>query len=48
MNNIRAIIDSKKGLILFHCRYPQYIAVVEGLLTEFIAEQGLRTSSYGA
>ena len=48
MNNIRAIIDSKKGLILFHCRYPHYVGVVEGLLTKFIAEQGLRTSSYGA
>ena len=49
MNNIRAVVDSTKGLILlFHCRYPQYIGVVESLLTEFIAEQGLRTSSYGA
>ncbi|HCH2714611.1 TPA: hypothetical protein NKT47_002429 [Vibrio parahaemolyticus] len=45
MNNIRAVVDSGKNLILFHCRYPNYIEVMESLLATFTFEQGLFTSN---
>ncbi|MCR9657492.1 hypothetical protein NB537_22265 [Vibrio parahaemolyticus] len=41
MNNIRAVISKERKLILFHCRYPQYVDVAEELLTEFADEQAL-------
>lgn len=47
MNNIRAVVDSEKNLILFHCRYPNYIEVMESLLATFTFEQGLFTSNRG-
>ncbi|KIF52758.1 hypothetical protein H735_12695 [Vibrio owensii CAIM 1854 = LMG 25443] len=45
MNNIRAVVDSEENLILFHCRYPNYIEVMESLLATFTFEQGLFTSN---
>ncbi len=41
MNNVRAVIDEKRKLILFCCRYPHYIDIAEELLTEFADEQAL-------
>ncbi|MEZ8100253.1 hypothetical protein [Vibrio bivalvicida] len=41
MNNIRAVISKERKLILFCCRYPQYVDMVEELLTEFADEQAL-------
>ncbi len=41
MNNIRAVISKERKLILFCCRYPQYVDIVEELLTEFADEQAL-------
>ncbi|ALM70321.1 hypothetical protein ACEI17_002631 [Vibrio vulnificus] len=41
MNNIRAVIDKEKMLILFCCRYSQYINIMEKLLTEFADQQDL-------
>lgn len=44
-NNIRAVVDFDKNLILFHCRYPHDIEVIESLLTTFTSEQGLCTNN---
>lgn len=41
MNNIRAVVDNKRKLILFSCRYPHYIDIAEELVIEFAGEQAL-------
>ncbi|MEH0666599.1 hypothetical protein H4F18_02795 [Vibrio scophthalmi] len=41
MNNVRAVIDERRKLILFCCRYLHYIDIAEELLTEFADEQAL-------
>ncbi|MEZ8036924.1 hypothetical protein [Vibrio crassostreae] len=41
MNNVRAVIDEKRELILFCCRYPHYINIVEELVSEFAGELAL-------
>ncbi|MDW3046219.1 hypothetical protein R8N28_10755 [Vibrio sp. Vb1554] len=43
MNNIRAIVDTEKGLIMLCCRYSQYIDIGEELLKQFAHEQGFST-----
>jgi hypothetical protein len=45
MNNIRAVIDNDRGLILLHCRYSQYIDIGESVIKQFATEQGLLTGS---
>ncbi|MFH4853667.1 hypothetical protein WMY96_04200 [Vibrio diabolicus] len=45
MNNIRAVIDDGKGLILLYCRYSQYIDIGESVIKQFAAEQGFLTES---
>lgn len=45
MNNIRAVIDSERGLILLHCRYSPYVDIGEELIKQFAAEQGFLTES---
>lgn len=45
MNNIRAVIDSERGLILLHCRYSPYVDICEELIKQFAAEQGFLTES---
>ncbi|MFA0143233.1 hypothetical protein AB4430_15890 [Vibrio kanaloae] len=41
MNNIRAVVDNNRNLILFSCRYPHYIDIAEELVIEFAYEQAL-------
>ncbi|EGR0126611.1 hypothetical protein FR264_01475 [Vibrio vulnificus] len=41
MNNVRAVINEEVGLILFSCRYHQYIKVVEAIVEEFAVGQAL-------
>lgn len=41
MNNVRAVIDEKRKLILFCCRYPHYIDIAEDLVSDFAIEQAL-------
>lgn len=41
MNNVRAIINSKKTHVSFFCRYSHYIEIVDSILEEFAAEQSL-------
>jgi hypothetical protein len=41
MNNIRAVIDEKRKLILFCCRYPHFIDIAEELVRDFATEKAL-------
>ncbi|MDC5726927.1 hypothetical protein [Vibrio europaeus] len=43
MNNIRAVVDVGKGLIMLCCRYSQYIDIGEELLKQFADEHGFST-----
>jgi len=45
MNNIRAVVDAEKGLIMLYCRYSQYIDIGDELLKQFADEQGFSTKS---
>ncbi|HHC7268971.1 TPA: hypothetical protein ACN30M_002771 [Vibrio parahaemolyticus] len=45
MNNIRAVVDSERGLILLHCRYSLYIDIGEEVVKQFAEEQGYSTES---
>ncbi|MCF7483084.1 MULTISPECIES: hypothetical protein [Vibrio] len=43
MNNVRAVVDTEKGLITLCCRYSHYIDIGEELLKQFADEQGFST-----
>ncbi|MDW3048246.1 hypothetical protein R8N28_21170 [Vibrio sp. Vb1554] len=43
MNNIRAVVDNDRGLILLHCRYSPYIDIGESVIKQFATEQGYST-----
>lgn len=45
MNNIRAVVNKDRELILLYCRYPPYIDIGEELIKQFAAEQGFLTES---
>ncbi len=42
MNNVRAIINSRKTHVSFFCRYPHYTMVIDTILEEFAQEQGIQ------
>ncbi|MDW1924915.1 hypothetical protein R7Q39_05705 [Vibrio sp. 947] len=45
MNNIRAVVDNDRGLIMLHCRYSPYIDIGEEIVKQFAEEQGYSTES---
>ncbi|BBL90680.1 hypothetical protein VroAM7_33330 [Vibrio rotiferianus] len=45
MNNIRAMVDNDRGLIMLHCRYSPYIDIGEEIVKQFAEEQGYSTES---
>ncbi|HFI9804301.1 TPA: hypothetical protein ACGSUT_004382 [Vibrio parahaemolyticus] len=45
MNNIRAVVDNDRGLILLYCRYSPYIDIGESVIKQFATEQGFLTES---
>lgn len=45
MNNIRAVVDAEKGLIMLCCRYSQYLDIGEELIKQFADERGFSTKS---
>ncbi|CAH7233765.1 conserved hypothetical protein [Vibrio chagasii] len=45
MNNIRAVVDNDRGVILLHCRYSPYIEIGEVLIKQFAYEQDYSTES---
>ncbi|EKP4406570.1 hypothetical protein CGJ07_24250 [Vibrio parahaemolyticus] len=47
MNNVRAIINSKKTHVSFFCLYSNYVEIVDSILEAFAAEQSLVIESWG-
>lgn len=45
MNNIRAVVDAEKGLIMLCCRYSQYLDIGEELIKQFADERGFSTKN---
>ncbi|MGR2821685.1 hypothetical protein ABMX69_10990 [Vibrio vulnificus] len=48
MNNVRAVINREVGLILFNCRYEQYIKGMDIVIEDFAAEQALSIKQWKA